>query len=284
MYACLFTIISVLLFSGYLPAQNNGDELFIQKCATCHTIGEGKLIGPDLQNIHLKRTEEWLLHFIISSTSFIKSGNPDAVQIFNEFNKTEMPDPKINEEEIKAVLSYIKSMSNDKLVSSGTDNTSATIQPKEIQTEQNKVSPVDLTIDPVVRGKQLFTGEYTFNNKGPSCLSCHQLTNDEMPAGGTLAKELTLAYEKYNEKGVKGLIKSPPFPVMKSAYNKHEISDEETFYLTMFLKKISKDNIYQHKKNYNKRFLYTGILGVIVLMGILPLIWSKKSNRKEENQ
>lgn len=85
-------------------------------CITCHTIGKGKLVGPDLKDIHKKREEKWLLSWIKSSQTMVKSGDTIANKLFRENNQVMMPDLPLNEEQIKAVLAYIKAESENPTV------------------------------------------------------------------------------------------------------------------------------------------------------------------------
>ncbi len=78
----LFTLVGLLIF--ILGNANEGQDLFKLTCAACHTVGKGKLVGPDLQNISEKRSQDWLVSFIKSSGTMIKSGDADAVAIFEE--------------------------------------------------------------------------------------------------------------------------------------------------------------------------------------------------------
>lgn len=41
-----------------------GKALFQGKCAGCHTIGGGKLVGPDLKGVTTTRDHEWFERFI----------------------------------------------------------------------------------------------------------------------------------------------------------------------------------------------------------------------------
>ena len=43
---------------------SNGKSLFEQKCSACHTIGGGRLVGPDLKGVTETRSQEWLTNFI----------------------------------------------------------------------------------------------------------------------------------------------------------------------------------------------------------------------------
>ena len=83
----LITLSCFLTLITSLNAQNQGEKLFSQRCTACHTIGGGKLIGPDLANVQTQRTEEWIIKFVQSSQSLIKSGDSAAIAVFDEYNK-----------------------------------------------------------------------------------------------------------------------------------------------------------------------------------------------------
>ena len=85
-----------------------GEKLFKANCAACHSIGDNKVVGPGLKGISDKREREWLGKWIINSAELIASGDADANAIFDEFNKVPMPPQPVNEEDIDAILAYIK--------------------------------------------------------------------------------------------------------------------------------------------------------------------------------
>ena len=92
---------------SFLKAQE-GESLFTKTCLACHTIGKGKVIGPDLKDISKKREADWLVNFIRSSTEMINSNDADAVALFEEYNKIPMPDANMSDSEIKQVIAYIE--------------------------------------------------------------------------------------------------------------------------------------------------------------------------------
>jgi hypothetical protein len=93
--------------SSAILAQNQPPAEFTV-CSACHTIGKGKLIGPDLKGVNDRHDEAWLLSFIKSSQTMVKNGDPVAVKLFEENNKIPMPDNNLTDDQIRGILSYIK--------------------------------------------------------------------------------------------------------------------------------------------------------------------------------
>lgn len=95
-----------------------GRQLFKSNCSACHSIGKGKVVGPDLAGVNQKRDEKWLIQWVHSSQSLVKSGDKDANAIFNEFNKIVMNDfAFLKDDEVKSILGYIETESKTALAS-----------------------------------------------------------------------------------------------------------------------------------------------------------------------
>lgn len=99
-------VLMLLNFIGL--AQADGKALFRQNCGACHSTTKQVLVGPGLEGINDKRSEEWLLKWIKDSQALVKSGDADAKAIFEEYNKNVMPPVAVTDDEIKAILSFIK--------------------------------------------------------------------------------------------------------------------------------------------------------------------------------
>ena len=95
-------------FSGSLLAQDvdKGKSLFNSQCAACHKLKK-KAVGPALAGVTAKYEKEWLYSWIKNSSAMIKAGDPQAVAIWEEYNKTAMTAfPQLSNEDIDNILAY----------------------------------------------------------------------------------------------------------------------------------------------------------------------------------
>lgn len=105
-------IVGALLVAGWLggsvsaSAQESGKQIFQQTCAACHTIGGGRLVGPDLKGVTERRNEEWLVRFI-SQPDRMRQEDPIAVANLKEFG-VPMPALGLNEQQVTDVIAYLK--------------------------------------------------------------------------------------------------------------------------------------------------------------------------------
>ena len=77
----------LFLITNISFGQTTESEANFAVCKACHTIGGGKLVGPDLKDITEKRDEAWLIKFIKNSQELIDAGDPVAIQVFEENSK-----------------------------------------------------------------------------------------------------------------------------------------------------------------------------------------------------
>ena len=103
-----FSLAFVLVTSLSAFAQDaaKGKEIFNTNCAACHKL-DGKATGPALRDVAAKYDKEWLLNWIKNSGELIKSGDAQAVKVFEENNKVPMPAfPQLSDEDIDNILAY----------------------------------------------------------------------------------------------------------------------------------------------------------------------------------
>jgi len=101
-------ILAGLSFLNPSSAQD-GHALFMANCASCHKVDQ-KLVGPALAGVESRWPDRKAIHaWVHNSAAVIKSGDPYAVSLFNEFNKTQMtPFPQLSDKDIDAILDYVK--------------------------------------------------------------------------------------------------------------------------------------------------------------------------------
>lgn len=84
-----------------------GEELFKSKgCVACHTIGKGRLTGPDLKGVTDRRDEEWLTNWLKDPDTMIRT-DPTAKELLKEF-LVPMPNQGLTDDDVKALIAYLK--------------------------------------------------------------------------------------------------------------------------------------------------------------------------------
>jgi len=86
--------------------QSAGQEIFDRSCATCHTVGQGDRIGPDLAGISDKRDHDWLVRWIDDPIGMAKT-DPLGQQILAEWKGIPMSDSLLDPPQIEDVLAYV---------------------------------------------------------------------------------------------------------------------------------------------------------------------------------
>ena len=83
-----------------------GKELFNANCAACHKL-DAKATGPQLRGVADKYEAAWLHKWIRNSSDLIKSGDAQAVKVFEDNNKAVMSSfPQLTDADIDNILAY----------------------------------------------------------------------------------------------------------------------------------------------------------------------------------
>lgn len=245
---------------AFAPAAAEAQDaasMFAQRCASCHSIGEGTRVGPDLAGVHERRDREWLTSFIQAPSGMLDS-DPDAQALLSEFNGVRMPDLGLDDATVESLVDYIERCSTEDCSGEGGGGLRAVAEATSIDVEA---------------GRALFTGSTRLENGGPACMSCHQTHGLAGFGGGTLAVDLTQAFARLGESGMDGALQGTPFPVMNTIYPDRPLTAEEAFQLKAYLAHTSRQ---APQPTNGWLFPLVGAVGLFLAFVLMNLIWRRR--------
>jgi mono/diheme cytochrome c family protein len=135
-----FLLLSFFLSINNLSAAADGEKIFKQNCAVCHSLGKNKITGPGLAGVTARvPSEEWMHKWIKNNKAVITSGDAYANGIYKQFG-TDMPSfTFLSDEEITSVIAYIKAPPADLTPTTPADT-------KQGQPQEEGVNPLALLI------------------------------------------------------------------------------------------------------------------------------------------
>ncbi len=171
-------------------------EGFVLKCSGCHTVGHGKLNGPDLIG-----SKEW----------------PDA-DLRTKIKLMESKVGQLSSDEVEMYRSFLKS-----------DGIQGRISRQKERASQSALAQLAPPEAPL--GKQLFMGTNKLQNGGLACVTCHRVG----ARGGTMGPDLTDAFDKLGRVALMSSIEAAQYNVMRGAYEQHPVTAQESAHLAEFL-------------------------------------------------
>jgi cytochrome c oxidase cbb3-type subunit 2 len=83
-----------------------GERLFLETgCVSCHTIGRGRLIGPDLAGVGARRPRPWLRAWLVEPERLVAT-DPEARKLLDQYGSL-MPVFPLKDPEIDAILDFL---------------------------------------------------------------------------------------------------------------------------------------------------------------------------------
>ena len=245
----------------------DGQAVFQQKCASCHTIGGGKTAGPDLKGVTAKRDRAWLKNFIMAPDRMIAQKDPVALQLLQEFNNIPMPNMGISDADASALLDYLDAQGGAAPASKSAQTQQSTTQPAQPQA-------ADASNGDPASGQAIFTGAKSFQNGGPPCIACHSTAGAGAMGGGAMGPDLTQAYTKFGgDTGISPMLASLPFPTMKPLYDNRTLTPEEQADLKAFLQASAAQQPIQALP----LLAILTLLGLAILLVIAHSVWRKRT-------
>lgn len=268
---------TVSLAQAAPPNQNvsNGEAIFKAKCAACHTVGGGKLVGPDLKGVTNKRDAAWLSTWIKEPDKVLAAGDPIAMQLLAENNNIPMPNMAVSDADVADLIAYFQSV----------DGTSAPAPTQSVSTAPS-AQPADQPLagtalvlamkgDPDY-GEKLFTGAIPLANGGTPCIACHSVEGVGIFGGGALGTDQTHVYTRYGgDAGLAGVLSTLPFPTMQGIFANRPLTVDEQADLRAFFART--DKLGQPSTQLNLQTILGAGSGVavVLLVGML-FFWPRQ--------
>lgn len=220
------TLLSLLLIAAAaLPAAaQDAQQTFARQCAACHTIGGGRLVGPDLKGVSSRRDRDWLIDFILNPQAAVDRKDPYALQLLQDARGVVMPAvPGVDRALASALLDFIDAESKSGKAAAAPAN-------------DRPFSDAD-----VRRGEQLFRGEARLASGAPSCIACHTVRGSGGLGGGQLGPDLTRVYERLNGRlGLTAWLGAPATPTMQSVFATRTLAPDEVGPLVAYFEDAAK--------------------------------------------
>lgn len=241
------------------PEQTPAGRLFGARCTSCHTIGQGPKIGPDLLGVTDRRKPEWIRTFLTSPGAAIDKGDATALELFNKFNKVRMPEQNLAAQEIDGLIAFF----------------TACTAKKGCQPIGAPRLAIDATQQEIDAGRELFNGARRFSKGGPPCAQCHHVRGAGALGGGTLGGELTYAWARLHDKALEERILATPLE--QRAYAGRMPTDEEKWQVRGYLAFLSRDGT---REPAGGDFFELGLMSAIASLGLVGITWLSRHRGK----
>lgn len=233
-------------------------DYFRQNCINCHTIGGGRLTGPDLKDVTERRDAEWLISFMQNPKAVLDSGDAYAAKLKEESRGVIMPvAPGMTRYRAEQIIKLIEAES--KLEKSQFQGVRISNKPF---TEQDRIA-----------GREIFIGVRKLKNSGTACNSCHSMHDLAALGGGRLGPDLTRVYERL--KGRKALgawLMAPATETMQPVFKNHPLEAEEIHALTAYFEGAADQT--EADASVNRiAFLLMGLATAAATIFVFDSIW-----------
>ena len=82
-----------------------GKLAFESKCSACHSVGQGKKLGPDIAGVTQRRTDAWLTQWLKAPEKMLQT-DADAKAMLKEYNNIAMPNQGLSDKDVAQQLAY----------------------------------------------------------------------------------------------------------------------------------------------------------------------------------
>jgi protein SCO1/2 len=94
--------------AGRVTDTSNGAYLYRTRCRSCHTMGEGDRLGPDLAGVTQTRSHDWLARWIREPDVMLAEGDPIGTAMLPRYRNLPMPNLGLSRADVDAILVYMR--------------------------------------------------------------------------------------------------------------------------------------------------------------------------------
>jgi cytochrome c2 len=225
---------------------------FRTNCYSCHTIGGGRVTGPDLKDVTQRQERSWLVNFMLNPKEVIDSGDPYAQQLYRDSRGVIMPRvPGLDQSTASALLDLIEAESRlEESNFLGLQLSDKPISPEEVR-----------------QGRSIFEGSERPRHLGPACRSCHTVTGLGVVGGGRIGPDLTKVFERMGgRRALATWLMAPATPTMSAAFAARPLAPEDITVLSAFLEDRAKNETEQSPAGQRAAILFLGLAGSFVCL------------------
>ncbi len=213
----------------FLPGPARAQEtaaFFKHNCSSCHTIGGGRLTGPDLKDVTKERDREWFITFILNPKQVIDGGDDYAKRLADDSKGVVMPTIfGMTRQKAEALLDLIE---------------------EESKKERSAFAGVQISDQPFTQadvdmGRDIFMGYARLQSGGPACISCHSANGAGTLGGGRLGPDLTRIFGQHGRKGLAAWLSAPATPTMQPVFMATPLTADEILPLVAYFEHTAKE-------------------------------------------
>ncbi|MCB1060322.1 MAG: c-type cytochrome [Calditrichaeota bacterium] len=204
-------------------------QSYAQKCAGCHTIGGGKLTGPDLLP-----TRAW----------------PKA----DLSAKVKLMEPRVGPLTQQDIDQFVELLHDSRA------------QERVHIAQELAAKAVAAKLEPASKseGQKLFEGATSLTNGGIACITCHRAGAQ----GGTFGPDLTSLHTRLSKVAMISAIQQTQYKVMSGTYQNHPITAQEAVHLAEYLTSPELMPQESSEKSVPILGASLGVIGFLIVVGL----------------
>ncbi len=211
------------------PQLNRGRQLLVSlNCVGCHRlqgINRPEMLGPDLTNIGMKASREWIYKWLKEPRTVNDSnGNTTVNGYDSEDSPPRMPQFRLSDPELRALSGYLSTLQSKSFKPYHVD-------PRVVAAWSKRPDLVD---QGELRFRQMF------------CSTCHSFAvtraGETSLIGGDIGPELTKVGSKVNPDWLAGWLKDPQSYLPHSKMPRYQWTDEDLYKVTQYVLSKLKDS------------------------------------------